>query len=263
MNPIVRVTALQGRRAQPKYCPEHPIVSSIQQILSSEKSRKNKCTFCKFLECTHHWIWEAAELENAFQNRHNTIINSNSKFESWILRIKNKISVPTHKLHRSKISLDVETESSCIKLHRTGLLKAHWHEPNSSQADQRIKLNNTFQFRLGTLYENQIMKEPKQLYQHTAVGCNLATLWTNLMHLSSWRWSYEKYNESYSSNNMTRVYYVWWLQWLEFSLIGPYFAKKKFRRIWGDFLVSSLGKDWILMQLNHDYHQCPIFSIYS
>ena len=63
---------------------------------------------------THLILWNSQTPAMCFkiQNEHNTIINLNINFQSWILGIKDKLTVPIYRVHWSNALL----RSSWIKL---------------------------------------------------------------------------------------------------------------------------------------------------
>ena len=91
--------------------PEHTIVPSILTDLIFRRNHRRRTALSGPPLNLRSSRTRAMRFK--IQNRHNTIINFNIYFQSWILRIKDKIIVPIHKVHRSK-KRDFH-ESNCVK----------------------------------------------------------------------------------------------------------------------------------------------------
>ena len=84
------------------------------------------------------------------QNQHTTIINFNIIFHSWILRIKDKITVPIHKVHQWKISIEKFMNETVSNPKVESTLTRTKQPTNQSNNGP----NNTIQ--LWNLYKNQV-----------------------------------------------------------------------------------------------------------
>ena len=149
MKPTCRVslTASQAGENSQSNVPEHTIVSSILTDLIFRRNHRRRTALSGPPLNLRSSRTRAMRFK--IQNRHNTIINFNINFQSWILRIT------IHKVHRSKNAVEnfMNQTASNSKVESTltrtkTLTNRSNHEPN-----------NTIQLR--NLYENQIMKKSR------------------------------------------------------------------------------------------------------
>ena len=159
MKPTFRVSLTASQvggkllREHPKKCPQtyDRVQYSNRPDLQKKSQKKNTLS-------GPPWNLQSRRtraMRFKIQNRHKTIINFNINFQSWILRIKGKLIVPIHKVHRSKnaaVEKFMNPTASNSKIGSTltrmiPLTNRSNHEPTNT-----IQLQN--------LFENQIMKEP-------------------------------------------------------------------------------------------------------